>query len=57
MMLEITEREAELLRQLVSQFVGETKAEIHHTDTASFKDSLKDQQEDANRLLRKLTKP
>lgn len=55
MTLELSQREAELLETLLSRFIVETKGEIYHTETASYKDILKHQQEDAVHLLERLT--
>ncbi len=54
MTLEISERQAQLLNTLLTRFVGEIKGEIYRTETASYKDTLKQQEEDALQLLAKL---
>ncbi|OFW09389.1 MAG: hypothetical protein A3G20_09515 [Acidobacteria bacterium RIFCSPLOWO2_12_FULL_59_11] len=55
MTLNISEREAEILRTLLNRFVEETRSEIHHTDAVAYKDGLKTEEQAAKELLAKLT--
>lgn len=54
MMLEIAEKEAEMLRSMLNRFIAETRSEIHHTDTESYKEELKAQEELAKALLERI---
>ncbi|MBI4459077.1 MAG: hypothetical protein HY648_03330 [Acidobacteria bacterium] len=55
MMLNLSEQEGELLRTLLERFIGETRSEIHHTDTGTYKDDLKTEERIAKDLLAKLS--
>ncbi|MBI2819541.1 MAG: hypothetical protein HYX73_06140 [Acidobacteria bacterium] len=54
MILNLSESEAEILRQILTRFLEQTKEEIHHTDTRSFKDMLKGEEAAVASLLQKL---
>jgi hypothetical protein len=54
MTLNISEPESHFLIQLLNRYVADTKAEIYRTETAGFKDSLKQQEEIAKSLLARL---
>ena len=56
MTLTLNPEEARIVRDLLTRFVHETRSEIHHTDTASFKDNLKEQKDVAKALLLKLNR-
>ena len=55
MTLNISDREAEILRTLLNRFIEETRSEIHHTDADSYKEGLKAEEQAAKELLAKLT--
>ena len=55
MTLNISEREAEILRTLLNRFIEETRSEVHHTDAGSYKEGLKVEEQAAKELLAKLT--
>lgn len=54
MTLELSAKEAEMLRNLLNRFIEETRDEVHHTDTESFKNQLKEQEQLAKQLLEKM---
>jgi hypothetical protein len=54
MKLEISATEKEFLRTVLDRFVAETKGEIYRTETAAYKDGLKQQEAVAQTLLAKL---
>ena len=56
MTLTITESEAEILRVVLNRFIEETRSEVHHTDDASYKETLKNQEQSAKGLLEKLSR-
>ena len=55
MILNITESEAEILRMLLQAFLEETRSELHHTDTPTYKDKLRGREQAATDLLLKLS--
>lgn len=56
MTVEISQPEANLLRTLLTEFIEETRSEIHHTDADSYKEGLKQKEQEARNLLEKLPK-
>jgi hypothetical protein len=54
MILNLSDSEAQMLHQILTRFLEETKEEIHHTDTATFKDMLKGKEEVVQSVLQKL---
>ena len=54
MMLEISSEELSLLQRIVRQYYMNLRAEIYHTDSSIFKDKLKDEDAQIQRLLEKL---
>ncbi len=54
MMLEFSSEELALLQRLVRQYYMNLRAEIYHTDSSVFKDKLKDEEAQIQRLLEKL---
>ncbi len=55
MNVSLSEDEAEMLKSVLNRFIVETRTEIRHTDTGTFRDQLKDEEEVAKRLLGKIT--
>lgn len=54
MMLEFSSEELSLLQRIVRQYYMNLRAEIYHTDSSIFKDTLKDEEAQIQRLLEKL---
>ena len=57
MILELNEKEVEVLKVLVETRVTAIGPEIHHTDTPSYKDALKHSRELLSGILGRLSKP
>lgn len=55
MMLEFSQRDAEILRSLIRERLEELGPEIHHTRTAEMKDELKDLRTELRSLLSRLS--
>ena len=55
MNVDFSEDEAEILKNVLNRFIIETRSEIRHTDTGTFRDRLKDEEELAKRLLEKIS--
>jgi len=54
MMLDFSSEELALVQRLVRQYYMNLRAEIHHTDSSIFKNTLKDEEAQIQRLLEKL---
>ena len=54
MNIEITERERELLLEILRDRLGTLREQIHHARTFRFRDMLKDMQQVLRRLIEKL---
>jgi len=54
MMFELSSEELALLQRIVRQYYMNLRAEIYHTDSSIFKDTLKDEEAQIQRLLEKL---
>ncbi|NOX54197.1 MAG: hypothetical protein GXP27_07090 [Planctomycetes bacterium] len=54
MNIEITEREGELLLEILRDRLGTLREQIHHARTFRFRDMLKDMQQVLRRLIEKL---
>jgi hypothetical protein len=54
MMLELSSEELALLQRIVRQYYMNLRAEIYHTDSSIFKDTLKEEEAQIQRLLEKL---
>ena len=54
LMLELASEEMVLLQRIVRQYYMNLRAEIYHTDSSIFKDKLKEEEAQIQRLLEKL---
>lgn len=54
MMLEFSSEELALLQRIVRQYYMNLRAEIYHTDSSAFKEKLKAEELQVQRLLQKL---
>jgi hypothetical protein len=54
MIITLSPHEIELLQHIVRQYYMELRAEIYHTDSAGFKQGLKREEAQLERLLEKL---
>ncbi len=54
MIITLSPQEAEQLRRIVRQYYMELRAEIYHTDSSQFKQGLKSEEAQLERLLEKL---
>jgi len=57
MILELNEKEVEALTALVETRITAIGPEIHHTDTPSYRDSLRQSRELLTGILDRLSKP
>lgn len=57
MILHISSHDLELLQRIVRQYYMNLRAEIYHTDSSTFKHSLKSEEAQIERLLEKLASP
>jgi hypothetical protein len=57
MILELNEKEVEALRVLVENRVTAIGPEIHHTDTPSYRDALRQSREVLTGIMDRLSKP
>jgi hypothetical protein len=49
--LELDLVEATLLREVLEQYLGELRVEIHHTDSSDYKETLKKTEERVRNIL------
>ena len=54
MIITLSPHEVELLQRIVRQYYMELRAEIYHTDSSHFKEGLKIEEAQLERLLEKL---
>lgn len=54
MKLDLSSEELALLQRIVRQYYMELRAEIYHTDSSQFKQKLKNEEVQLERLLKKL---
>jgi len=54
MTLTLSDPEAELLTSVLTERLAETRSEIHHTDTASYRDELHREESILKAILEKL---
>ena len=54
MAIELSEEESSLVKELLQGALGEIKAEIHHTETSAFRDTLREKESRIRALLDRL---